>query len=172
MNDIDVIHLRGAKAGFVVIDCSDFESASSIPWYRDKDGYAVSNNGARKEMGGWLLNPPEGFTADHKNRFTLDNRRCNLRIATPTQQNFNQPKRRGVYSSKYKGVTFVKDGKKRWQAAIHINKKKTYLGFFTTEGQAAMCYNDAAYRNYGEFAVLNEIKQEPVGVPAEKKVIQ
>lgn len=96
---------------------------------------------------------------DHINHNGLDNRKCNLRIVTKTQNNQNSTSRKNS-SSKYLGVAYNKRDNK-WQANIRINKKLLFLGYFpfTNEGEinAAKTYNKAAIKYFGEFANLNII---------------
>lgn len=91
---------------------------------------------------------------DHANGDRLDNRYCNLRICTRTQnqQNRGQPRlRKCVPSSRYKGVR--RSGK--WAAQIGENQKKRHLGLFETEQEAASAYDRAARQIFGPFARLN-----------------
>ena len=92
---------------------------------------------------------------DHLNHITLDNRKCNLRVCTQSEnlQNCN------IYNnntSGYKGVTYNKTNKK-WQASISVNKDRLYIGSFNNIKDAARAYNAAAIKLHGEFAKLNEI---------------
>lgn len=55
-----------------------------------------------------ILCTPEGFVTDHKNGDKLDNRRSNLRVATPSQ---NQQNNRGrVADHKKDSVFHAQDG--------------------------------------------------------------
>lgn len=58
-------------------------------------------------------------------------------------------------TSKYKGV--AKDSSNRWKARIRFNNELIYLGMFADEHDAAVAYNSAAIKYFGEFACLNEV---------------
>lgn len=89
---------------------------------------------------------------DHINKNKLDNRRCNLRIATIGQNaaNANRPKN----LCGYKGVS---KNYNKWIARISINAKVKYLGRFNTPQEAALKYNEVAIELFGQFAQLNEL---------------
>jgi HNH endonuclease len=91
---------------------------------------------------------------DHRNGYKLDNRRANLRLATPSQNGANAPKTLRKTTSRYRGVHWDARAKK-WQAPLRIGGRKTYLGLFTDETDAARAYDTAARRHYGEFASCN-----------------
>lgn len=73
-------------------------------------GY-VDNFGKKKELHRLIMGFPDGFEIDHKNGNCLDNRRCNLRIVTRTENSRNQRVRnkfgvRGIrYHSKLDAFT-------------------------------------------------------------------
>lgn len=103
---------------------------------------------------------PQGLVIDHINGNRLDNRKKNLRFVTMQQNCFNSAKKRaGRTSSRYKGVHHRKE-RNKWVAYISIKRKKTFLGSFNTEIEAARAYNEAAKREYGEYARLNNIEGE------------
>lgn len=93
--------------------------------------------------------------ADHINHDTLDNRRSNLRIATPSQNAYNSRASSNGKSSRFKGVTWVRR-RGRWQAYICISGKHRHLGYFWNEVDAARAYDAAAQEFFGEFALTNE----------------
>ena len=42
-----------------------------------------------------------------------------------------------------------------WQARIHVKHKPIFLGYFSTIEEAAMAYDEAARKYFGDFARLN-----------------
>jgi hypothetical protein len=92
---------------------------------------------------------------DHINGDSLDNRRANLRLATPSQNAYNRAKIRSKKSSRYIGVYFEK-ATGRWTVKIRIGRgKRLWLGRFNSEIAAARAYDAAAKKYHKEFAVLN-----------------
>lgn len=91
--------------------------------------------------------------AEHKNRNTLDNRRCNLRVASSSQNQANRPVTK-CSTSGYKGVSWNKEMGK-WQAQIGKDRRLRYLGRFSDKIEAAKAYDKAAKELFGEFAWLN-----------------
>jgi len=102
-----------------------------------------------------------GKHIDHKDRDGLNNRFSNLRIVTHRENNWNT-KVREDNSSGYKGVHYhvPPHGKPRWRARLQIDGKRLHLGLFQTAIEAAIAYNEAAIKYYGEFAALNIIDEE------------
>jgi hypothetical protein len=90
---------------------------------------------------------------DHINHDTLDNRKCNLRICTHSQNNRNKYPMAGK-TSKYKGVSWYKNASK-WVAAICIDYRVIKLGYFKDEIEAAKSYDNAAKIYFKKYAVLN-----------------
>lgn len=143
---------------FAIVDDDDFDWLSQWKWCALKrksgDFYAVR----RKPYGGLLymhkviLNITTGDT-DHINLNKLDNRRSNLRPATRSQnmRNLNKIKRNGTSTSQYKGVYWRRN---RWEVSIRL-PKRTYLGSFDSEIDAAHAYDAAARDCFGEFARTN-----------------
>ena len=146
-----------------LVDEADYDWLNQWKWHV-RYGYAVRTqridkcNGKCKRVGiimhRLIMNTPEDMDTDHISGDKLDNRRCNLRIVTTSQNVMNQKKTRG--NSKYKGVYWNKN-KKKWIAQIGVNHKRRHIGQFLTEIDAALAYNEAAMKYFGEFARLNVI---------------
>ena len=85
---------------------------------------------------------------DHINRVKDDNRLCNLREATQSENNWNV----GKYKNNKSGLTGVSwhNSTKKWQAQISVNGKLIYLGLFDTpeEGHAAYLKAKAAHHKF------------------------
>jgi hypothetical protein len=91
---------------------------------------------------------------DHIDRNKLNCTRANLRIATKSQNAVNKTKDRRNATSKYKGVSKARN---KWKASITVNGKTIYLGTLDSERAAAILYNEAAIKHFGDYAVLNEV---------------
>jgi hypothetical protein len=93
--------------------------------------------------------PPAGFEIDHSNADRADNRWCNLRLATRSQNRMNSA---GVLGRQLpKGVTRSKRGKP-FSAAISVNGRMKRVGAFDTIEAASNAYEAAARAAFGEFA--------------------
>ncbi len=85
-----------------------------------------------------ILDPGKSEQIDHINRNGLDNRRGNLRVATPAQNVYN----RGLQdnnTSGFMGVVWNQSCKK-WQAQIKVASRLKYLGVFADKQDAANAY--------------------------------
>jgi hypothetical protein len=142
---------------FAIVDADDCERLAQYKWYASgKNGnfYAARiHNKKTIYMHNEIIEVPKSFLCDHINHDTLDNRRCNLRVCTRSQNAFNQlPCRKG--KSSYKGVSWNRAAKK-WQAEIRYHNERIHLGYFDYEQDAAITYDDMAIELFGPFACLN-----------------
>jgi hypothetical protein len=153
------IYLSESKWTFV--DVKDYYWLNSYKWivYGNKNNfYAVRNsivapNETRPVyMHRLIMNPPKGLFVDHRNCDSLDNRRSNLRFATPSQNMQNRRKKKNT-TSHYRGVWLLKNGK--YESQITHKGKRIHLGWFDSEIAAARAYDEAAQKYHGEFARLN-----------------
>jgi len=92
------------------------------------------------------------YEVDHVNLNRLDNRWCNLREATRSNNSMNVAKRNDNTSG-YKGVTLDKRIDK-WRARINLNKQEIFLGHFDTKELAYAAYCEAAENKFKSFARL------------------
>jgi len=158
---MSVLEVKVGNTRMALIDAEDYEKVSAYKWWADDQShrspygtvYAFTKTKRRGgiyiQMHRLIMDFPKGLLVDHINHNGLDNRKVNLRLATSSQNQFNQRKRRS--KSKYKGVTWNGEAKK-WQARISPEGKTIYLGFFTNEVDAGLAYANAANLYFGEFA--------------------
>lgn len=142
---------------FAIVDEDMFEELNQFKWFFHC-GYARRNSpymavGKRHaiHMSRVVAQVPDGLNCDHISLDRLDNRRCNLRVATDSQNSQNK----GLYRNNktgVKGVDVRQDGK--FRARIQLNKKSVGLGLFSSLEQAASAYRAAAKYYHGEFARL------------------
>lgn len=86
---------------------------------------------------------------DHINGLKSDNRICNLRIATASQNKFNEGLR-STNTTGFKGVYWHKKAGK-WSAGIRHNGKQIHLGLFIKKADAIKARKDKAMELHGEF---------------------
>ena len=159
-----IVPIKLNEENWALVEEADYPLVASHKWYAVKDGhhtYAATNiknvnRHVKVRMHRLFLDAKKGELVDHINRDGLDNRRQNLRIVNHAQNRMNACKY-AKGTSKYKGVSFDKKHNK-YKAQIKIEKKNKHLGYFDTEEEAALAYNRAALKFFGEHASLNEIE--------------
>lgn len=85
-------------------------------------------------------------TVDHRDLNRTNNRWDNLRLATPSENSMNCPRK----GSKLKGA-FFDERSKRWYSKIQVNHKVVWLGCYDSERQAHEAYAAASEKYHGEF---------------------
>lgn len=149
-----------------VVDDADFEFLSQFKWYAMRNGqtfYAMKalwedRKRRHTAMHRLLLQVPDDIEVDHVDGDGMNNTRINLRPCTRSQNVHNKKKMSGA-TSRYKGVYWNKRDK-RWVAHIRGEGKLLHLGYFISEREAALAYNWAATKYFGEFARLNQLGNE------------
>lgn len=155
------VHSKRYSGSAIIVDAADVAFVVAHRWRvvqvsRNQNLYAVRTGKNKKTL--YLHRVLMGITdpkihIDHKNRNGLDCRRENLRIADPTRNAQNARPRRGG-TSQYKGVSWV-NRERKWRAFITQGGKRTCLGYFTDEIDAARAYDAKARELFGAFACCN-----------------
>lgn len=145
-----------------LVDDEDYERVMQYKWCTHKDRntwYATRTSYNPKKsipLHRFIMNAKPGEEVDHINHNGLDDRRCNLRIVTRSQNHMNRGKMKNKCTSKYKGVYWFKNLNK-WMVHIEINGKKMHVGLFNNEEEAARAYDKKAKELFGEYAYFNFI---------------
>lgn len=128
-----------------LVDDSDYRWLNRWHWHRTADGYAARGESKPREVLVFMhreilgFKPSDGRRSDHRNRNRLDNRRSNLRPATPAQNNQNVGIRSNNTSG-YRGVSRTRTG--RWRASGTVDGKSYNLGHYDTPELAAKVASD------------------------------
>lgn len=153
-----MLHLT--KGMFAVIDDADAEWAKQFRWHASQSDKNEPKFYARRGDGKYLhrlLAAVDGLPhVDHKNGFTLDCQRENLRPCTVAQnvRAFKSPYAKGKKSCRFRGVSWFKRDK-CWRAYLMLNGRQLHLGYFKDKEKAARAYDKAARQHFGEFAAPN-----------------
>lgn len=142
---------------FTLVDVCDVAALSNYHWHSDGAGYVKAKiYGKSIRLHTFLMRTPAGCEVDHINRNRKDNRRCNLRICTPSQNKANTIRRSHNKASQYKGVRRNPSGTFSARGILH--GVEIGLGTFKTEQAAAAAYNSWAVGAFGDFARTNHLQ--------------
>jgi len=145
--------IRLTQGQVTLVDASDYDWLMQWNWQAaGKEGklYAVRAYGYQKVYMHREIVHCESEHLDHWNNDTLDNRRINLRPATPGQNGANRKKQRDNTSG-YKGVSWHKM-RNRWCASAKVNGIRIHIGYYLTKEEAYAAYCTFARETWGEFA--------------------
>lgn len=146
------------------IDREDYEKVRHYCWWvGTKDGYLRARLYESDEM--VLLHrfvmglPDLSLCVDHINHDPSDNRKCNLRLVTVTQNQLN----RAIPINNKSGVPGVRWESKpgKWSAHIKDQGKNRSLGHFDSFDDAVAAREDAEQIIYGEYSYDNSIAAVP-----------
>lgn len=136
------------------VDDSDFEYLSQFKWFAvnyHNHFYACTEIKAKQcLMHRMILKACKGQIIDHADGNGLNNQRKNIRFCNHSQNAVNRIKRSGRY--KYLGIWHSDN---RIRAGVRVNGKLINLGSFKSEIEAAIAYDQAALKYFGEFANPN-----------------
>lgn len=152
-----VVGIPLASGQLALVDESDLHLVIDHAWFLGPSGHARTKSARANTYMHRLILPVPGLEVDHVNRNPLDNRRCNLRPATRTQNVVNRVSRG---KSGFRGVRRTRDG--AYEANIGRSSRAKYLGRFQSAEAAARAYDAAAIELYGEFATLNFPASHPL----------
>ncbi len=142
---------------WALVDADDFEWLSQWTWCAaTQRNHLIALSKPKSHAPHLLMHrliTPNTPVVDHINGNSLDNRRSNLRAATPSQNGANARRSR-ANSTGFKGVYFARE-RNKWAARIKVNYREIGLGRFSSAEDAARAYDAAARKHFGEFAQTN-----------------
>jgi hypothetical protein len=146
--------IKLADGKIALVDDEDYEYLNKSKWFTMKGYntyYAVKTRKAIRMHR--IILAVNDKMVDHIDGNGLNNQKSNLRICNHSQnlQNSRRSKTKGVY---YTGNV------SGYRSRIQVNKRSIHLGYFKTEKEAVDAYNKAATYYFGEFACVNELKDE------------
>jgi hypothetical protein len=161
LKERSMIEVPLTQGRVALIDDEDAERVLIYKWtyaVRGKSEYArraVLRDGTSHSiyLHRFILDAPSRLEVDHINGDGLDNRRCNLRLATKSQNHCNA----SVITRRdtgFRGV-YVTPDSKRYNARIVANGSIIRVGPFGKAEDAARAYDVLAKHYHGEFAALN-----------------
>jgi hypothetical protein len=152
---------------FAQVDDDDYNKFIGRKWHAFKAGNTYYAPSRKKDINGKyktsylhreIMDTPKGIQCDHIDHNGLNCQRYNLRNCTKKQNSYNM-KVRG--KTGFHGVTYVYSKHKRKPPTQYIMAQIThervhfYLGYYSTEIEAAKAYDAKAKELFGEFAYLN-----------------
>lgn len=154
----------------VKIDEEDYERIKQHSWRvrvrKDSSKLSIVTSIRTKSrvrtlsLGVFLMEPPAGKVVYPRRYYEgLDYRKSNLIVCSVKERQQMLPKKRKDTSSKFRGVSYVQKTK-IWRAGIVANGKSINLGDFETEREAALAYNRASKKYFGENGYQNLIDRK------------
>ena len=138
--------------GYTLVDKDRWHELIKLPLHYGHKNYPmVYVNSTNMFLHKYILHVNDSKYVDHINHNKLDNRISNLREATGSQNSHSKKKKEDA-SSQYNGVSRKNN---KWSAYISKDGKKTHIGLYENELEAAEAYNKKAIELYGDFAKLN-----------------
>ncbi|RYZ76285.1 MAG: hypothetical protein EOP05_05460 [Proteobacteria bacterium] len=171
------MRLQIELAGLTVfIDEVDFERVAEKNWhaYEAKSGFLiqtrarVNGRSVKINLGRFImLGCSSVGVEDDSNSVVIqkpgfarfDFTREALMMCSMSERQATSTKRKAATTSIYKGVSFAKRTG-RWRASIRPQGGSMYLGEFDSEAEAALAYNAAARKYFGESAFQNDVALE------------
>jgi len=119
-------------------------------------GYATQGrDGANELVHRLIMQPQSWMEVDHINHDKSDNRRCNLRICTRSQNQMNKTR----LLSNASGVTGVcwASRESKWSAQIVAGGKRYHLGYFFCFRKAVNARTTAEDKHFGRYSLRHSL---------------
>lgn len=134
------MELELANGGTTLIDAEDYDLVRERKWYGSPTSPYVRSQQQRKTiyLHRLILDAPAGVEVDHKNGNPLDNRKCNLRLVTRSQNEQAKRARTDTITGA-RNVYYCPSMKnKPFRVLLMLNQQNIHLGYFGTLAEAAL----------------------------------
>lgn len=139
------------------IDKSDYDKIKDYCWISHDKGYIHTRMGNKMvNLHRFVMNAPDDMFVDHINGDKTDNRKCNLRLCTNSQNQMNA-KTSSRNTSGVKGVSWINKYQK-WRASIRVNGTLISLGQYKIFDDAVKARKEAEQKYFGEYSYDNSQK--------------
>lgn len=156
--------IKLAQNKFAIVDDEDYPYLNRFKWSLNNGNYVVLQIQRKKEKITSIKLPEFILGKKHwwedfiyKNKNPLDNRKENIMIGDHSSKLSYSRKTSKISTSIYKGVSWNKS-KNRWRARINFHCKEYHLGFYKSEKEAGIAYNEKSLELFGDFAYQNKIE--------------
>ena len=150
---------------YCLVSKEDFNHLNQFKWSLDGKYVSRKFNGKKWRIHRYIkieilkYNLSSKNIIDHIDNNPLNNKRDNLRVVNPSQNNRNKQKQINT-TSQYMGVSYHK-ASKNWLVEIKFNKKR-YKGFYDNEHHAGYQYNLWCKELNLHTANINNINEENI----------
>ena len=148
--EIILYNKKQEEVARTLIDLDDVEKVKKYKWVFSHRYVVNGNTGLRLHR--FIMNAPEDKVVDHINHNKLDNRKCNLRVCTQSQNTMNSSLR-SDNTSGYTGVYWYKS-RSKWLVRITVNGKCINLGYYDDLEEAVKVRKEAEIKYFGEYRRL------------------
>jgi len=145
-----------SQGKFAKIDLHDVAQVRKHSWFYARDHARAIINNKTIRLHNFIMRRTKKTRVHFKNGDLLDFRKHNLKLVSLKFIHQKKGKIKRRTSSQFKGVSWHCRNWV-WEASIRINQIKKYLGTFESEQEAAIVYNEAALKYFGEHAFLNNV---------------
>lgn len=135
----------------VLFDKEDYPIIRPFTWVLRKGRCVTTTKDGNIQMSRLVIGASDAnLYVDHSNHIKLDNRKKNLRVCTPSQNEMNK-KRIGYWKRKNK------DGTARYYVRARVNGKTKTIAVCRSKEEAATEWEKYILKEYGEFAYNEEL---------------
>lgn len=143
----------------ILIDKEDYDKVKDYCWRVNKYGYVVTsmfNESTNKynkivKLHRFIINCPDNMVVDHINHNKLDNRTCNLRVCTQS----DNAKNHIISKNNSSGVSGIQWNKNNKNWRVTIGNKN--IGSYNNFHDAVIARKEAEEKYFGEYSYDNSI---------------